>query len=299
MYFRRYPKIHRLGKEETDGILNHPVTIQEKVDGANVSLYLRENKLQLASRNRVLPEDEGFQGFREAVENGCEHLVDYLLKNPYHYIYGEWLVKHTVSYPEEAYKKLYLFDIYDAEHNIELPQDLVAELAAEGEVTGFPHIFESGQRMSREEIEEYVGKSMIGPQGEGVVIKAPDFRNTFGQRCHAKLVTQKFLEENSLTWGSNNKHSETYQEMRIVNKYVTEARVRKIVQKLQPEIEEQLDKKHTTRVAHTCYHDMIEEEGWEIAKTNATIDFKALKTLSTKKFVILYHNILEEIERVR
>lgn len=32
MKFKSYPKIHRLGKEETDGILDAPFTLQEKID---------------------------------------------------------------------------------------------------------------------------------------------------------------------------------------------------------------------------------------------------------------------------
>lgn len=45
MEFKTYPKIHRLGKEETDGMLDalekdDIIVVQEKIDGANTSIWL-------------------------------------------------------------------------------------------------------------------------------------------------------------------------------------------------------------------------------------------------------------------
>ena len=40
MQFRKYKKIYRLGKDETIGILKGTVNITEKLDGANVSVWL-------------------------------------------------------------------------------------------------------------------------------------------------------------------------------------------------------------------------------------------------------------------
>ena len=45
MQFLTYKKIHRLGVDETDGILIGKVYVQEKVDGANVQIWKCERHL--------------------------------------------------------------------------------------------------------------------------------------------------------------------------------------------------------------------------------------------------------------
>jgi hypothetical protein len=49
---------------------------------------------------------------------------------------------------------------------------------------------------------------------------------------------------------------------------------------------------HTSRVAMTCYHDMITEEIWDIQKKVPKIDFNQLRRLASKKFIQIYHDIL-------
>lgn len=287
--YKQYPKIHRLGKEETDGILDHEIIVQEKIDGANISIFQHEGRLRCGNRTRILEEDESFQGFHEAV-NSNSNLSIYFSRHPNHILYGEWLVKHTLTYPEEAYRKIYLFDIYDKEKNTWLSQN---EVEVEASFLGleYPHVFASG-RLSKEQIDEYVGKSAISPIGEGVVIKPNGFINKFGDSCYAKIVTSKFKESNALVFGGNNKSSETYWEMYIVNKFCTLGRVQKIMQKLQSQNETRLDMEHTSQIAGACYHDLITEEIWEISQRVLKVNFKALQRLCYKKFIQIYHDIL-------
>lgn len=289
MSYKAYPKIHRLGKEETDGILDHEFVVQEKVDGANISIFEHEGKVRCGTRTRMLPEDESFNGFQEAVQANLQ-LAMFFSRVPGLILYGEWLVKHTITYNEEAYKKIYLFDIFNTIKGEFLPQNTVEEWAR---MLGleYPHVFTTG-KLTEEQIQEYVGKSMIAPAGEGVVLKAPEFVNKFGDKVYAKVVHQKFKEANAIVFGGNNKHSETYWEMYVVNKYCTTARVRKIMQKLQSETERRLDMEHTPRIAGTCYHDMITEEIWEIIKKVPKLDFKKLQGLCYRKFIQIYHDIL-------
>lgn len=288
--YKKYPKVHRLGKEETDGILLQPVTIQEKIDGANISIYQRSGVLHCGTRTRELPEDESFNGFQEAVK-GNSQIAMWLSRNPDCILYGEWLVKHTISYPDEAYRKIYLFDIYNTETKEFWPQEKVEE---EAEFLGleYPKIFARGVLATPDSIKEYVGKSFIAPSGEGVVIKNEAFKNKFGDTVYAKVVTEKFKESNAITFGGNNKFSDSYHEMYIVNKYCTTARVQKIMQKLQAVTEKRLDMEHTSRIGQTCYHDMITEDIWEIIKKTKVIDFGRLQRLSMKKYIQIYHDIL-------
>ena len=289
MSYKAYPKIHRLGKEETDGILDLEFVVQEKVDGANCSIFWLDGEVRCGTRTRMLPKEESFNGFQETVLAN-ENIKSYLETFQDHILYGEWLVKHTITYNEEAYKKIYLFDVYVANGDIWLPQDEVQGVA-EALHLEFPYIFTTG-KLTEEQINEFVGKSMIAPAGEGVVLKAPNFVNTFGDHCYAKVVHQKFKESNAIVFGGNNKHSETYWEMYVVNKYCTTARVRKIMQKIQSETERRLDLEHTPRVAGSCYHDMITEEIWEIVKKVPALDFKRLQGLCMRKFIQIYKDIL-------
>lgn len=297
MEFRKYPKIHRYGKEETIGILDNPVTIQEKIDGANVSIWIdnETGKIMLASRNRVLDDNESFNGFREAVNNNPK-IEEYFKSYPNEILYAEWLVKHSITYPNEAYKKIYLYDIYNIDDENNYTQDVV-KLCAGYLGVEYPHIFIEDTLLTVEQIKEYVGKSAIAPLGEGVVIKDPDFRNKFGEMCYAKIVHENFKEANAVVFGGNDKSSENYTEQYIVNKYCTTARVEKIMQKLQATLEKKLDMEHTPMVAGSCYHDMITEEIWDIVTTKPikTINFETLKRLCTKKFIHLYHGILNSI----
>ena len=296
MPFRTYEKIHRLGKEETDGILDGTVHVQEKVDGANVSIWMEDGELKMGSRNRVLG-DEQFNGFVPYVR---EHkgVIAYLTDNPTHRLYGEWLVRHTIAYKETAYRKFYLFDIVIGDEYMETPD--VTDIADKYSIDVVPyHGFFVAPTL--EELNAFVGKSAFGDRGEGVVIKNPNFRNAFGDFCYAKIVTQEFKEDNAITFRGNNKHSDTYQEMYFVNKYITLPRVQKIMNKIAPTLDlnkngepERLDMKHIPRIMGTVYHDMITEEGWEIANEEKKVDFKQLRLLAGKKAKQIYVDILND-----
>ena len=287
--YKKYPKIHRLGKEETDGILEGNVVVQEKVDGANCSIFWHEDEVRCGTRTRMLPKDESFNGFQEFV-NERPLIAEFLRKNQDLALYGEWLVKHTISYPNEMYRRVYLFDIYNTLDNTWANQAEVLKTAESLELE-YPKLFAVGE-LTEEAIKEFVGKSHIAPAGEGVVIKHEGFVNKFGDHVYAKLVHEKFKESNAIVFGGNNKHSETYWEMYVVNKYCTVARVQKVMQKLQSESERRLDMEQTSQVAGTCYHDLITEEAWEIAKKVPALNFKKLQGLCMRKFIQIYHDIL-------
>lgn len=289
MKFLGYPKIHRLGKEETEGILEFgEVTIQEKIDGANTSIWKDGRTMKAGSRTRTLGK-ESFNGFMEYIKahKGIKRL---LKEHPDFRLFGEWLVRHTVSYKETAYRQWYMFDILVKDKWF--TQDEVKKIANEYGINT-PQVFYVG-KADEAKIKEYVGLTDLGEKGEGVVIKNPEFVNQFGDFCYAKVVTEKFKEDNALTFGGNNKHSESYWEMYVVNKYCTLARVQKIMNKIQPEINEKLDKQHTPRVAGSCYHDMMTEEIWEIQDKVLELNFKKLKGLAQRKFIKIYHDILDD-----
>lgn len=293
MTFKKYPKIHRLGKEEVEGILDGKCYIQEKLDGANTSVWLdKRGEITCGSRNREL--SEGFNGFVDFVKSD-ERFKKFFKDNPNVRLYGEWLVRHTISYNETAYKKWYLFDatfVKDGEEVEDfMSRSLVNNIV---NVYGFdtPQDFGMFENPTLEQLKELVGKSSVGEVGEGIVIKNPDFRDKWENHNYAKLVSEKFKEDNGVIFGGNNKHSDTYWEMYVCNKYITLARVEKIINKIQPTIDERLDMKHIPRMCNTVYHDMITEEAWEISQKVKALDFDNLKRVCYKKIKQVYVDIL-------
>ena len=64
--------------------------------------------------------------------------------------------------------------------------------------------------------------------------------------------------------------------------------------KIQPTINERLDKQHTHRIIGTVIHDMILEEAYEIYKKVPKINLRKLKAVASKKVKLMYHDILDE-----
>jgi len=283
--FVKYPKIHRLGSSENEGILTGRCYITEKIDGANTSVWFDE-RIHMSSHNNEIT--EGFNGFCDYVK--AHEGINRLFKDhPDYRLYGEWLVRHSVQYEETAYKKWYLFDIFIGDNRLD-PTEVV-QIAQEYGIE-YPVLFADLTNPTLDEIMEFVGKSTIGKRGEGVVIKNPEFRNKFGVCEYAKVVTQQFREDNATIFGGNSKHSDTYWEQYIVNQFMSVARITKIMAQLQPCIDKKLDITHTARIINTAYHDMLTEEIWTIQKKVRFCDFQNLKRLSIRKASMIYQDIL-------
>lgn len=308
--FIKYPKIKHLGHEDVEGILSGEVVVEEKIDGANTSIWLEDDEIKCGSRTRVLG-DESFNGFVEYVK-AHEGICELFKIHPYARLYGEWLVRHTISYNETAYKKFYLFDVLSTPDEFTEPEEEVDEQEANRLIVrqcifldkesvrllahkfklDTPHVFGVFKNPAPNKFDELVGQTILGEKGEGIVIKNAEFINKWGDRVCAKIVTQDFKEQNGIVFGGNNKSSETYVEMKMVQKFMTLARVRKVMQKLQPQIEKKLDMEHTARIIKSVYHDMFEEEIWTFVKKHKKIDFNQLERLSARKSAKIYHDIL-------
>lgn len=298
MKFKEYKKIQGLHKEECDGILTGKCYIQEKLDGANASIWLGDdNEIHYGSRSRDLfLVQDNFNGFGDWVKDNSENLRQLFSEHPNYRLNGEWLVRHTIGYKETSYKKFYLFDI-----DVEGP-DISVKLSIEGvylnaEKYNIPSakLFAVLENPTLEQIKEFAGKSELGQKGEGVVVKNMQFVNKFGDMQFGKYVTQEFKEDNAVTFGGNNKTSESYHEMYYVNKFMGLARVQKIFHKLESS-EGRLSEKHIPRIMMTCFHDLMGEEGYTIAlemsKATVPFNFKSFKSLCDKKSKSIFLELL-------
>lgn len=296
MKHKTYKKIHRLGAEENDGILIGKCYIQEKIDGANASIWWDSdtNQVHYGSRTRDLrAANDNFNGFGDWMAKNPQ-VGAYLEKNQLVRLNGEWLVRHSIGYHEASYKSFYLFDVDEERDGKDYRYSMegMYELADHLKIPS-AHLFASLENPTLEQIKEFAGKSVLGLKGEGVVIKNLDFISKFGDLEYAKYVTQEFKEDNAITFGGNNKHSDTYWEMYFVNAYVTMPRLEKILHKFAAMSEERLDMKHIPQIMGMMHHDIISEEAWEISKKcTAPFDFKAFGRLVQRKTRQMYINYL-------
>lgn len=260
---KKYSSITRLKKINSETIsIGDNIVIQEKIDGANASFeYDVENDCMRAySRRRELDEKETLQGFYLYVQS----LEKEKFNKDYLY-FGEWLVKHTVVYPNDKYRQFYCFDIYDKVNDIWLPQEQVTFVANELGLNLVP-TFYIDKFSSWEHVYSFVGKTQMGGKmGEGVVVKKVGSRASE----YIKVLSDEFTEVKS----SKSKKDVSVEELNIQRKaieltqsIVTKQRVLKLIHKL---IEDELvgedfgfaDMKFfSNTLSSMVYYDCVEEE---------------------------------------
>ena len=104
MLYKSYQHVERLGRDEVDGILNGTCSIQTKIDGSNGVLWLQDGELRAGSRRKEVSIDNDNHGFAASVLND-QRYKKYLTDHPNRYLYGEWLVPHTIKYyNDDAWK---------------------------------------------------------------------------------------------------------------------------------------------------------------------------------------------------
>lgn len=267
MSFKKYSSIVRYGKRGTEATLEGSphIVIWEKIDGANSSIEMFEGEVKCYSRNRELGEENTLQGFYGWVQNHFteeerEKMSEGLV------LYGEWAVKHKLDYGENA-NKFYLFDVYDKEKEEYLHVDKVKEVAELHGLLLAP-IFYEGKFQSIEHIQSFVGKSMLGEIGEGVVCKSYEYRDRFGNQLFTKFVSDEFAEMKKVKKHKVKSKSDPL--LTFIQSTLTEARVSKLLHKLVDEGE--LDKDYSIEdmkailkgLNSSVYEDIIKEESDEL-----------------------------------
>ena len=297
MQFKSYNKIHALHKEECEGILEGTCVIQEKVDGANASIWLGDDgEVHYGSRSRDLfLANDNFNGFGDWVKIH-PNLKDFFKFYPNIRLNGEWLVRHTIGYKETSYKKFYLFDMEETVNDSIIVVDFenMYQIANGYEIPTV-RCYGTFINPTLEEVKALAGTSVLGEKGEGVVVKNLSFRNKFGDVNFGKYVTQEFKEDNGVTFGGNNKFSETYEEMYFVNKLVNLARIEKTTHKLES-MEGKLSEVHIPRIMGMVFHDVMTEEANDmanhLAKNGANFNFKKFRELCNKKSKSIFMELL-------
>lgn len=195
---KKYKDIERLKDKYAPAFkAGEHITITEKIDGANASIVVNEDgTLTACSRRNELNQNNTLQGFYNFVQTLDASIVSAALTSRY-ILFGEWLVKHTIRYPEDKMKQFYVFDVYDTETEQYMPWDFTKQIAEFIGLKTVP-LFYDGPFISWEHIYSFVGKTEMGgePTGEGIVIKSQDrLDNKFsGTPEYVKIVAKEFSE---------------------------------------------------------------------------------------------------------
>jgi RNA ligase len=252
---RKYESVTRFGKRGTGEIFNtgELIVVEEKLDGANASMTVVDGTVQCFSRNTVLDAHNTLRGFYQYAQG-----LYSVLEEGYIY-YGEWLVPHTIKYPEEYLNHFYLFDIYDIEEDKYLSSRSVAEIGTRSGMYVVPKL-SIGKFSSVGEVMEFVGSSNLAESGEGVVLK---YWNS-EKREVVKIVSDKFKESKGLPKQKVAGTSDSLHE--FVSATVTEPRIEKLLNKLVDEgkIPEEYDLQDMPVIlkslGSSVYDDVMKEE---------------------------------------
>jgi hypothetical protein len=237
---KKYMDIERLKDKYISAFIEgEHITITEKIDGANASIrYNPEtDEVQCFSRRNELSPSLTLEGFWNYVQTLDKDIIKCATDNGRYIIFGEWLVKHSIRYPESKMKKFYMFDLYDTETEEYTKWEQVKKVAEFVGLTTVP-IFYDGKFTTWDDVYSYLGKSeMCGePSGEGIVVKSQDRLDNKNSRtpCYVKIVTKEFSEVHKSKPHKEIDPEKVAQEqemLELVATVVTPRRVEKTIQK--------------------------------------------------------------------
>lgn len=260
-----------LTRSNTDGFKpGDIIQITEKIDGSNASMrYDAETgKLVAFSRRLELTFNNTLSGFWNYVQSlNADDYKD----TPNYVIFGEWLIRNAIRYNPEAYKKWYVYDIYDVEKEAYLPQTEVKKFAEEHGLT-YVHVLYEGEFISWEHCKTFCNSPAYGKQQEGIVIKNQTNLNNpwSGTPFVLKIVNDCFSEVKK---DNHKRKIEDPQKLKekefaqsIVDKVVTKRRVEKEIYKMRddgilPEKISPQDMKNVAKyLPRRIYEDCVKEE---------------------------------------
>jgi ATP-dependent RNA circularization protein (DNA/RNA ligase family) len=289
--FVKYQHIERLGTAETDGILDGQVYVFPKIDGTNASVWMNEEGAFCAgSRNRILGLSNDNAGFMNwcTTSPQSEMFATFLKSHPNLYLYGEWLVPHSLkTYREAAWRDFYVFDVLDTTQGLLLSYEAYRPLLEEHGINYIPPLAviknpDPDNIMRILDKNGYLIEDGKGV-GEGIVLKNYGYQNRFGQQTWAKVVTNEFKEIHHKAMGAPEINNTLLDEDKIVEKYCTSSFIDKEKNKIMA--------LHNTGEGHNwhskmipellgrCYYELLKEETTNFVKEfkDPKINFKYLK----------------------
>ena len=256
------------------------IIIQTKVDGANAAIRYdpETDSIVAQSRKNILNTSNTLRGFYEFTQLLDKEAIKEVLGADL-ILYGEWLVSHSVSYPENAYKDFYVYDIYDTEKNEWAPQWFVEQTAI---LLHLPYVktWYDGEFISWEHCKSFLPNSAYGEiEQEGIVVKNMTKLNSLDNHepFYVKIVNTRFkekMERKEKKAQSPEQIAFEEEENNKTKTIVTPARVEKLLNKLVDEeiIPENWGATHMTTIARNIPKNVVQDCIKEEPEIVATID---------------------------
>ena len=295
--FKKYPDIERLGHEDNRDLfkfLDDTLVIEEKVDGGNGSFWFndKDKTIHLGSRNRDLTDEQDEKAFAKQ-QIALKQLLKQNYKkgiklNPDYVYYIEWMALHTIRYTN-ALDFIGLDIRLKHQANAEgfgmfLGRDLREQEFKRLNIENIPIVWRGKvSEFKKMEVGTLIQKSKYyDGKMEGVVIKNYCRKHPNGNhQLYAKFVTDEFKENNKAVFGSV--RQEITDTSKVVDEFVTDARIRKHILKLIKEFNEKLEMKLMQKLPNLVVKDVLKEEFLEIYDNYKFIDFKEMRAKTTKK----------------
>lgn len=292
MIFKPYMHVEKLGKDETEGLLNGRVYVFPKLDGTNGSVWLNDAKeVCCGSRNRELKADgEDNYGFFKWVQQNRDKFASLFEKHNWR-LYGEFLVPHTLkTYREDAWRNFYIFDVENANGRL-LSWEEYKDIVLEAGLSLIPPMgFIENPSQDSSVFDKFLNENKYlikqdGGLGEGIVLKNHEFRNKYGRTTWAKIVRNEFKEEFNKVQPPSEIKEKMLVERLIAEKYVTRGRIDKILAKIGTSSKGVL----IARLLQTVYYEIVKDEMWDAVKSFNidTISFNRLNKEVVRRIKIV------------
>jgi hypothetical protein len=299
--FKKYPKIRSLGDDENRDIFKNrkdQIVIEEKIDGGCGCFWFDNNKQDIlfGSRNRPLTGGLENGQFAENIK-WIKEKMDGAKLDPDFLYYGEYIVPHTMKYNFSVMPKFIGFDILHKDTQFPLGRkEKVKQFAALGlPVVPLIEADRAGD-INVDEIDKFIPKTVFAENldAEGIVIKNVSRLNRFDRPLFAKLVTDLFREKNKQKFTRKTKRDESD---KVVDIYVTIARIKKAIHKKTIEDGEPLNKTLMRFIPKMVVEDAFQEEVLEIIRTTQNFDMRMIRKIAAHKCLQVIQEMM--IEKVK
>ena len=289
--YKSYQHIEKLGSSEVEGILNGTCYLTYKIDGTNGCIFLKDDgTIGFGSRRRELSLDNDNASFMSAIVNNpllYHELKLFFELKPDIIIYGEWLVPGTLkTYNKDAWRKFYVFDMYDTTTNKYIPyEEMKCLIRNNFAVLDVIPLLAKLENPTQEDIEKLLDRTgeylVTSGLGEGIVIRRFDFVNKYGRTTWAKMLTEDFKNKKNKVRSENKDNKEEFPtEHEIITKFLTPEHIQKEYNKL-IEIKGDWSSKYIFELLNRVFTEFF-KDNWEIILKKfhmPTINFRVLKSL--------------------
>ena len=274
-----------------------------KIDGTSALVFFDGKEIQCGSRSRQLSETKDNTGFYKWVHSDNEEakrLRDFCKNHENLIVYGEFagigaFLGTIKAYDRKALNHMYIFDVYDYADNRYLADDEWRPMLAAYDLEEwFVKLFGIFDHPTMGQIENIAKNNKFLLEdtdqiGEGVVIKAPGWKNKYGNECYGKFIVSEYHERKKENRKQKNTPAEGEMEQWIVDHYLTEAELSKNLNKtcVWAEVDE-FNKKNGKMIGfflQLCWKESILQEAdeWVGKCKNPTINFSVMNHMSNDK----------------